>query len=390
MTVKKKNTLAKEKANLQTIFEAVRVGLLLIDSRGRVKKVNNTISRWLGKSPVLCHGVRPGDAVNCIHAFSSRKGCGTTQYCPDCPIRKAIESVATSGEPLHDIETKITVSKDGAAVDLWLEISVDPLELDGENCLLLAMNNISSRKAAEQARAMIVGQMEEERNKHLSDIGTLAATVAHELRNPLAAIRLAAFNIKRKAQDPRLESHLANIETKVMESEQIITNLLYYSRVSEPGFKKINIHNILSSCIQEIRKHRRQEAPKFIARISEIKDLIVEADPLQVKEVFTNILNNAADAVAGASGKVEVSASYSGGSLVIVFQDDGEGIAPEHLGKLFVPFFTTKAKGTGLGLALCRQIVLLHGGSIEISSKKGEGTVVTVILPASRQPRPAA
>jgi len=109
----------------------------------------------------------------------------------------------------------------------------------------------------------------------------------------------------------------------------------------------------------------------------------VSADPLQLKEVFSNILNNAYDAIIEkqSAGTIEVGGAREGDRVRISVSDDGGGISKEHLEKLFEPFFTTKAKGTGLGLAVCRQIVSLHGGTITVQSEEGAGTTVEVHLP---------
>ncbi len=230
---------------------------------------------------------------------------------------------------------------------------------------------------------LIAAHLELNNAKRLSDIGTLAATVAHELRNPLAAISMAAANIKRKANNPNLDKHLANIEKKVAESDQIINNLLFYSRIKPPAYESVNIYDIVTECIDS-SKDRSKNKMVFENNLKGVKNLTIMADPLQFKEVMNNILNNAIDALPVTGGVVRVTADDEGGHAAISVIDNGAGIEKSHLERIFDPFFTTKAKGTGLGLSVCRQIIDFHGGSINITSEPGKGTAVTMRLPKKR------
>jgi len=217
--------------------------------------------------------------------------------------------------------------------------------------------------------------------KRLSDIGMLAATVAHELRNPLAAIHMASYNIKRKAQNPLLDRHLLNIKTKVAESNQIINNLLFHSRIKKPHFEAVDLSAIMDECLDVARKRAVRKKAVIRKKYRFFRGVPVEADPVQIRELFVNILNNAFDAL-NESGIVEVGALRpSDGLLKMYFRDTGIGMDAQHLKQVHEPFFTTKAKGTGLGLAVSLQIVNMHSGKIEIASRKGKGTTVFVTLP---------
>lgn len=228
-----------------------------------------------------------------------------------------------------------------------------------------------------------------ERAKRLSDIGSLAATVAHELRNPLGVIRTAAYNIKRKARNPLLEGHLANIEKKILEADQIINNLLFYSRLKAPHIEKTRLFNILRDCIEAVKNKYTKCAITIAKSIGSIKDDFLEADPLQLVELFDNILGNAYDAFVESRGKIEVAARKDNlGNIIVQVKDYGIGMDNEQLKRIFEPFYTTKAKGTGLGLTVCKQIVTLHNGAIEIESEKGKGTTVAVTLPLKRANAP--
>jgi two-component system, cell cycle sensor histidine kinase and response regulator CckA len=224
--------------------------------------------------------------------------------------------------------------------------------------------------------------------KHLSEIGSLAATVAHELRNPLAAIRTAAYNISKKSSSPRLKSHLSNIEKKVLESNQIINNLLSYSRIKVPHFEEVKICKILEECIDAAKDRYYKWDVKLTKKLLCRKNDIINADPYQMRELFNNLLNNGYESFLEKKGKLVIFAQYQSppGFFTASFSDNGIGISPGDLKKLAEPFFTTKSKGTGLGLTVCQQLVRLHEGKLDFQSEIGKGTQVTVTLPIERKP----
>ena len=221
--------------------------------------------------------------------------------------------------------------------------------------------------------------------KRLSDIGTLSATVAHELRNPLAAISLAAYSIRSKKQNLPIDKHLDNIDKKIFESDHIINNLLFYSRLKAPHYESMNAYSILNECIESAKKRFTEHNVKVVKKIGMVKNISIQADPFQMKELFVNILNNAFDAASGKNSTITIKAKLiDSKSIEVCFHDNGGGIKSEDIPKVFDPFFTTKAKGTGLGLAVCQQIVTLHNGSIGIKSSKNQGTTVTITLPRNK------
>ncbi|MCX6353426.1 MAG: ATP-binding protein [Candidatus Aureabacteria bacterium] len=240
-----------------------------------------------------------------------------------------------------------------------------------------------ARMVEEQAHELVEAQVKLERSKRLSDIGTLAATVAHELRNPLAAMRLSVSNLELKVKEAVLKKHLQNIDKKIVESDQIIGDLLYYARIRMPEHETICLDDIIDECIevaQKLSKKKLSVKKKFAS----LENNFLDADPRQIKEVFQNILNNAYDAVPDRKGAIEIEARDDTGFIQVGFKDNGAGIDKHNLDKVFDPFFTTKTNGTGLGLSVCREIVDLHGGAIRIESQPGKGTTVTVSLPKRR------
>jgi PAS domain S-box-containing protein len=221
-------------------------------------------------------------------------------------------------------------------------------------------------------------------SKHLADIGTLAASVAHELRNPLGVINAAAYNLRRKITDVNILKHVESVEKKAMESSQIIDNLLVYARMKMPDFKKTLLHSLLAENIKTAKRNFRGRNVKIHGALNPVKDIFIEADALQLSEIFSNIISNACQAIEGKSGVVEVKARAGNGLAVISVKDNGVGIEPGDLQNIFKPFFTNKTKGTGLGLALCREMVGMHGGTIAVDSAPDKGSTFTVSLPLRR------
>ncbi|MCX5678039.1 MAG: PAS domain-containing protein [Candidatus Omnitrophica bacterium] len=232
------------------------------------------------------------------------------------------------------------------------------------------------------SQKLLVAQQRLDRASRLADIGTIAATIAHELRSPLAAIGIAAYNIRMKSRDPQLNSNIRNIEIKVLESDQIIKNLLIYSSIKSPIHENVKVCDLLNECID----FAQSIFPGYDVTIRKIfkcpHDLMLKADPVQMQEVFNNILNNSYESFKNKTGGIAVSASaHRSGQLKIVFKDDGPGIRPEVLGHIYEPFHSTKANGTGLGLPVCKQIINLHNGKMDLSSSPGKGTIATLYLP---------
>jgi two-component system NtrC family sensor kinase len=272
--------------------------------------------------------------------------------------------------------------------------------LGGRACVMGIFRDITERKRAEEilrrdkselarlverkSAELVRAHDELNKAKRLSDIGMLAATVAHELRNPLAAIRIAIYNIKKKSDDPRLGSHLDNMEKKILESDQIIKNLLLYSSVKVPHRQAVVVSDLMEQSVTSLRS-MFDEYKVSIKRFYKCPEgMTIEADPVQIKEVFNNLLSNAYESFGLKKGRIDISIWTEKEALKVRIADNGRGVPGTELRKLFMPFFSTKAKGLGLGLPLCRQIIELHGGSIKIESRVGKGTTVTVRLPIAR------
>jgi PAS domain S-box-containing protein len=234
------------------------------------------------------------------------------------------------------------------------------------------------RLVQERTQKLIEAQKRLVQAERLAAIGEVAAMVSHDLRNPLAGIAGATYYLKTKLGekiDEKTRGMLAMIEKDIEHSNQIITDLLDYSR--------------------EIRLELRETTPQFMTKESlglvripnnvQIVDSTcdmpkIEVDTARINRVFVNIIKNAIDAMPE-GGTLTIKSTQDDSNLKIIFTDTGAGMSKEVMEKLWTPFFTTKARGMGLGLSICKRIVEAHAGGIFVESTVGQGTTFTVTLP---------
>jgi two-component system NtrC family sensor kinase len=218
----------------------------------------------------------------------------------------------------------------------------------------------------------------------IASLGRMAAGVAHEINNPLAGILIYAELLKRDLDaEAAYRENLDVIIQQTLRCQQIVNRLLDFSRQSLGPRKLFDPNNLIHRCVELISHQAFFHNIKVVEKLDPALPQIV-GDPGQLQQVFTNLLLNAADAMAG-SGVLTIASRPAprGDGVVLQFTDTGSGIAPEIIDKIFEPFFTTKppGQGTGLGLSIVFGVIQRHGGSIEAESVPGEGTTFTIRLP---------
>jgi len=280
-----------------------------------------------------------------------------------------------------------TVAQDAAGVTVCRVMLSDITASKKAEEILRRDKKTLGKMVKERSIELMEIQAELERAKRLYDIGILAATVARELRNSLFGISLAATVIRSKIADSMIDPQLQVIDKMIAESGQIIDNLLFYSHLRPPQRETLNLHSLLEECTGALQPVRSGKKIVLSKHIDSLKGVPVSADPDQIREVFSNILNNSLDAVPDHGGQIDVRARVYRELVKIHITDNGPGIAKADLKKAFDPFFTTKERGTGLGLTVCRQIVKMHGGFINIKSGKGKGTSVIMTIPKTEPKR---
>lgn len=231
------------------------------------------------------------------------------------------------------------------------------------------------------------------RKERLAYIGEFAASLAHEIKNPLSGMRGAAQLLSRRIKDEKLGEYTGVIMREADRLNGIINEMLDFARPSRLNRKPLNIHRVIDSVVLLMREADAKEAPAFVKNYDpSLPDIY--GDEGQLTQVFLNLVKNAKEAsVAGgeivlttritADFQITARGGASARTASIEIRDIGSGIKPEDLERVFTPFFTTKAKGTGLGMAISLKIIKEHGGHLQIDSTPGSGTTVTVYLPTT-------
>ncbi len=220
-------------------------------------------------------------------------------------------------------------------------------------------------------------------SEHMANVGQLAATLAHEIKNPLAGIS-GAVQVLGGSLPPGSphQEVVAEILSEIDRLDATARDLLVYARPKPPQRKMVGV----AALLQQILAHlRNQPAVQALPISCEGLDCPAEAyiDQTQFRQVITNLLLNAAHACEN-GGEVTFRLLATEDMVQVEVADTGVGIPADKLDRLFEPFYTTKAKGTGLGLTICKWIVESHGGRISLASEQGKGTTVTIQMPGRR------
>ncbi len=354
-----------------SVLEAVLDGLLVVDREQRVELINTAACRILGSSAEAIRGAPIDRALGADH-----------------PVVRLVRAVLREGRAA--VENELRLAPRGAhrpvvdvAVSPLLEPSRPPAA--GPEGVVVVLRDRTIQKSLEAHVS------ERER---LTAFGQIAAGIAHEVKNPLGGIRGAAEIIGARTEDAKTRDAAQLVVREVDRITALVDDFMVFSRGEDPAFAPLNIHRVLEDVL-DLCSMDPVAAGIGIQRTFDpsIPELLGDADRLA--QVFLNLIRNALQAMEG-SGELTISTrmtidhrlSTPGGrplpTLLISVADSGPGIPPEILDQLSTPFFTTRAAGTGLGLAVSRHWVARHGGTLRIESRVGEGTRVHVALPLRR------
>jgi len=345
--------LRKSEEKLRSIFAASPDAIIVTDLRGNIIECNQ--------------------ATLDLHGYSSREELiskNGLELVAKKDLQKAMENIKKTLEQgsTKNIEYNC-LTKDGQ--EFLVEVSASVLrDASGTpTSFVVVTKDITERQRMEQQLL---------KSERLAAIGELATMVGHDLRNPLTGIAGAAYYLKMKLgskMDRKTQEMLELIKKDIEYSNKIVNDLLDFSRDINLELTKSSIKSIVKETLAKMLIPKKVENLDLTQRTPKIF-----VDPGQMNRVFENIIKNAVEAMPR-GGKLEIKSEKVNNSLKITFRDTGEGISKENLSKLGNPLFTTKAKGVGMGLAICKRLVEAHGGSISVQSKEKEGTCVTITLP---------
>jgi two-component system, NtrC family, sensor kinase len=359
---------AKELARLkdfnENIIESISVGVMVVNLHGRITNWNGALEQIYGLKREEVIGRRIAEVFQSEMLRALRDLMSRGEW--------------REGEPANIYKFRAQ-TPDGR--DLTLNISLAALqsktaEIEGS---LIAIENVTERVGLE-------AQLQQ--SDKLSSIGLLAAGVAHEVNTPLAGISSYSQMLMQQIpdNDPRRQL-LEKIHRQTSRASSIVNNLLNFSRVTEARYAPVDLNRVIDDTIQLLEAQLRNTEIEVVRSYADELPLAFGDGP-KLQQVLMNLILNARDAMPH-GGRLEISTEADEDSAVVEVRDTGLGIAPEHLTKIYDPFFTTKqiGKGTGLGLAVSYGIVRDHGGHIVVESKLGEGTRFQITLPlaTSRQ-----
>ncbi len=247
-------------------------------------------------------------------------------------------------------------------------------------------------KVEERTHALKAAQDNLIRSEKLASIGKLSATVAHEINNPITGvltyIKLMLKKLKQgevgEEDIKKYVNYLTIMERETERTSSIVKNLLDFSRQREPHLKLVNINTILDETMMLVQNQINLQGINVTKSFSNLPETLGDAD--QLKQAFMNIIMNACEAMKENEKRLTLKTDYDRerNEIKISIQDTGIGIPQEDLNKIFEPFYTTKEKGTGLGLAVVYGIITKHDGRIDVSSAKGVGTTITLTIPVKK------
>ncbi len=248
------------------------------------------------------------------------------------------------------------------------------------------LNRTLEKRVEARTRELKAAQEELIKKERLAAIGQMASVVGHEIRNPLAVINNSIYFIKTKlasvlAQDPKVSKHVKIIESEIQQANGIINEILTYSRQRELQPETVRLNDWLEELLSVY------PFPPHIAvqKIFVPSNPPVEIDLTEMQQAVRNLIGNAIE-VMPEKGILGVKTFLSQANMAAIeISDTGPGIPPETLEKIFAPFFTTKARGTGLGLAVVKKVIDRHGGKVEVASVVGRGTIFRLHIPISQK-----
>ena len=289
-------------------------------------------------------------------------------------------------QPLQTMSAKMAQVEEGD-----LTVRLEPQSNDEVSGLMVSFNSMVDRLSMANDELQDYHYQQMERADRLASVGEMSAGIAHEIKNPLAGIKGAITVLADdfSAEDPRREV-IDKVLEQISRLDKAATDLLFFGRPGKPTLAYVDTNDLLKKTMFFVSQH--PEA-KNVHQTKEFTRNLppVWVDGKQLQQVFFNIIINAIQAMKEGGTlllQTDLVGEQGKQSVRVLIGDSGPGIKPEDLERIFTPFFTTKTQGTGLGLAICRQLIEQQGGTIELSSRVGEGTRVVIDLPVSKEAVP--
>jgi hypothetical protein len=379
--------IEQKQKNLEAIFDAVPVGMVLVDEHFRIKRVNDAIRQMINKKYADIVDRLVGEALCCVRSGGDENGCAGPE-CIACPLREAMETALDSGQSVQKIEVQLTLKVNDKEIAPWFWVSVEPVMIDKRKHAVIAVNDISDHKKAQ------------EKLKETMELKSqFVSTVSHELRTPLGCIKegidIILEGIAGKINGKQRE-FLGLAKRNVDRLSALINDVLDFQRL-EAGRTKLNVQTYdIKDIVTEVHQTMCSPASqKDIDFSLEFANGLgkVEVDRDKIIQVLINLVSNAIK-FSPERGAVSIRAQRQDENLLLQVSDTGMGIPKQDLSKIFERFHRVQRpgqeiQGTGLGLAIVNKIVEMHRGRIEVESQEAEGSTFSILLPLKPGSKPA-
>ncbi|MEM9080795.1 MAG: ATP-binding protein [Verrucomicrobiota bacterium] len=347
--------LLRDKGFLESVFEALREGVLILDPEGSVTFLNSAAARLFGLDP---------------------------DSAPGQPLSKLVR-----GLDYHSLagDQPTTISRDLEVFypeHRFLNFYLSPIIEDVDDTprhlgtVMLVRDLTEARRTTEET-------LESEK---LNALTLLAAGVAHEIGNPLNSLGIHLQLLERKLKKlppgdtQNLTEHLDTARTEIARLDTLLQEFLHAVRPARADLQTANLNDLIRDTLKTLEPELASRSIQINLQLtSDLPSLPL--DPDQIRQALFNLLKNAYQAVPASGGEINVATTFTEHEILAQIADSGSGISPEVLGSIFEPYSTTKTSGTGLGLLIVRRILREHGGEIEIQSEPDQGTTVTLHLP---------
>jgi PAS domain S-box-containing protein len=374
----------KRLVHVENIFDASPDPIVVTDLTGKIVECNNATLTLLGLE-------KKEDLMGKFYSdFITERGLqnvnGTLQSISETNSARTFEIVAgdNAGKEFP-VEISTSVIKDSQSNSTgFVSIVKDITQRKMMEKQLKNYSDHLEKLVDKRTKALKESQEQLLKSKQLAAVGQAATMVGHDLRNPLQAIENGVFYIENDLSNHQLSEKaketFERIQHSIEYADNIVNNLQSFTAQRKPMLLETPLGTIIEDFLLIFKKSDNIEV---IIESEELPKIVVDKE--MIERVFVNLANNGLHAMKNTGGTLKISVKTTKELVKVSFTDTGVGIPKDNLKKIFTPFFTTKAQGMGLGLAICKRIVEKHEGSIAVESKIGEGSTFTVILPIHRK-----